>query len=75
MRRTRLHVVPDGDGWLVKPEGANGPAARTRTQEDAVRIATDMARTIKPSQVLVHRPDGTFREEHTYGDDPERYPG
>ena len=75
MRRARLHVVPSDNGWQVTSEGAQGPIAHGRTQEEAITVATQLARSQRPSQVLIHRENGRIREEHTYDKDPERYPG
>ena len=30
---------------------------------------------LDPRPTLLHKADGVIREEHTYGKDPEKYPG
>ena len=76
MSRQKLHVVRSPQGtWQVKPEGAGRPVAEGRTQDEAVRMAQQIAQSNRPSQVVIHRENGQIREEHTYGNDPERYPG
>jgi hypothetical protein len=75
MARNRLFVAPSDDGWKVKREGAERASAVTRTQTEAIKEATRLARGDKPAQVVIKRPNGEIREERTYGQDPERYPG
>lgn len=45
------------------------------TQTSAIQAARGIARAIQPSQVVVQRPDGRIRTEHTYGSDPRRTKG
>ena len=60
------HVTPHRDGgWQVKGAGNE----RATTQADAIRIATDIARTQK-SEVVIHRPNGQIRDKNSYGNDP-----
>jgi len=76
MARQRYHVTPNGSGdWQVKPSGSKVPVATAGTQGEAVAIAAGIAKVGQPSQVVIHRPNGRIREEHTYGGDPEKYPG
>ena len=76
MARTQYHVTPDGGGgWQVTVAGSGARVAGGRTQSAAELAARAIAKDAEPSQVVIHRPDGRFREEHTYGNDPEKYPG
>lgn len=64
------HVTPHRDGgWQVKGAGNERATKRTATQADAIRIATDIARTQK-SEVVIHRPNGQIRDKNSYGNDP-----
>lgn len=72
MARLRYDAVPNGTRWTIKFEGkAYGDFA---TQKAAARQAVDWAHEQgskgHDAQVYVHRPDGTFRVEWTYGNDP-----
>jgi len=69
--RTRRHVTqrPDGD-WQVKKEGGQRASAVAETKEDAVRDGIRISRNDTNSQLLIHKSDGTFQEERTYGKDP-----
>jgi hypothetical protein len=69
-KRIAIHVVPQDGQWLVKIESNDKSEARYETKPEAVRVAVEMARRSQPSQVKIHKRDGTFQEERTYGDDP-----
>jgi hypothetical protein len=55
-----------GGGWRIEGEGVR-PSGVHRTKEAAVKIARTLAKTNKPSQVLVYKKDETVRSERTYG--------
>jgi hypothetical protein len=42
---------------------------------DALAIAKTIAEANKPSQVVVHKRNGQFQTEYTYGNDPKRSKG
>jgi hypothetical protein len=71
--RNVYHVVPSGDLWLVKHNGA--VVSRHYKKEPAIDEAIRIAKTNMPSQVVIHGLDGKIQTEYTYGDDPEKYPG
>jgi hypothetical protein len=68
MARTVFHVVPNGTNWQVKSGGRvlSDHVAKQR----AVDSGREYALASKPSQLVVHRADGTIEEEFTYGGDP-----
>lgn len=68
--RTIYHVSPSGDQWKVQREGAARAARTFSTKQPAVSYARKTAKNNKPSQVKVHRQDGTIETEWTHGDDP-----
>lgn len=63
------HVLPDGDGWIVKAEGASAPSSRHVKQEDAIRAARKVAQE-QESELIIHASDGTIREKDSHGRDP-----
>jgi hypothetical protein len=63
------YVSPDGEKWKVTKQGGT-VISRHETQRAAIRAAIDEAHANPPSQVRVQRPDGEFRTEWTYGQDP-----
>ena len=69
-KRIAVHVTPSDDKWAVKIETRDRAEALYDTKDKAVDVAVEMAKRNEPSQVKIHRQDGTFQEERTYGDDP-----
>ncbi len=72
-----VHTQDDGKWHVSKVGGAN--VSRHDTKDEAVTAGRKLARELHQSgglaQVVVHREDGSFETEHTYGDDPRRTPG
>jgi hypothetical protein len=68
MARKVYRVVPAGGMWQVTHEGA--PLSTHDTKPPAVSAGQTVAQANQPSQLVVHRTDGTFEYEYTYGDDP-----
>lgn len=64
----RFFVSPDGGRWKVTQEGGT-VLSRHDTQAAAIVAGRRIARDAQ-GQLLVQRPDGTFRTEWTYGKDP-----
>jgi hypothetical protein len=54
--------------WQVRHDGSklSGHAVKT----DAVSAGQTKAKANQPSQLVVHKQDGTIEYEYTYGDDP-----
>lgn len=73
--RTVYHVLPTDNGWEGKKEGAQRTSVTGKTKAEVMTNTIIMAKNNKPSSVRVHRKDGTFEEERTYGDDPFPPPG
>ncbi|PLP98292.1 DUF2188 domain-containing protein [Cupriavidus pauculus] len=69
-----VHVVPAPDGWAV--EEARGAEGRKlyATQEDAVEVATEMARQNK-AELFIHGRDGQIRARNSFGHDPRSIRG
>lgn len=68
MARRQVHVVPGVVGWEVKEGGR--VLAHADTKDEAIQHGRAIAQAIQPSQLIVHRKDGTFESEYTYGEDP-----
>lgn len=60
------HVRPAEDGWTVSPEGASAPASTHSTKRAAVTEARRLAGEHAPSQLVIHRTDGTVQARHSY---------
>jgi hypothetical protein len=69
MAKRNQHVVPLGNGWAVKSEGAVRATVITAKQSDAITYARDIARN-NSSELIVHGRDGKIRERNSYGNDP-----
>ena len=64
------HVVPHPQGgWQVKGAGNSRATVRTETQEEARRIAREIAINQR-SEVIIHNEQGRIREKNSYGNDP-----
>lgn len=72
--RTVYHVFPNGEnGWKAENIGNKKVVVENDTKEEVVREIKERARKEEPSQVVVHKKDGTFEYESTYGDDPVKH--
>ena len=63
---TTYHVRPAQDGLTVSPEGASAPASTHSTKRAAVTEARRLAGEHAPSQLVIHRTDGTVQARHSY---------
>ena len=78
MSRKVFHSSPNGDkGWKVTSGGKT--VSTHRTQHGSERAAVNAGRRAHDvgglGQAVLHKSDGTIREERTYGKDPRRTPG
>lgn len=69
MPKKNVHVVPDGKGWSVKPEGAGKPLSKHRTQKAASEAGRKVAKQ-NQSELVIHRPNGQIRDKDSFGNDP-----
>lgn len=69
MGKKGQHVVPSGGKWSVKKDGATKASSTHRTQGEAIKAATKVAKTQK-TEVYIHGQDGRIRERNTFGNDP-----
>ena len=66
MANKNQHVVPLGNGWAVKSEGAGRATVITTKQSDAITVARDIAKN-NSSDLIVHGKNGRIRERNSYG--------
>jgi hypothetical protein len=66
--RKVYRVLPAGASWQVKHEGI--VLSTHITKQQAIESGRAVAKANAPSQLVVHRADGTIEYEWTYGDDP-----
>lgn len=68
-QRNVVRVVPSGKNhWNVTQNGQT--VSKHRKKETAVDQARGIANKQPPSQLIIHKQNGQFQTEHTYGDDP-----
>lgn len=63
------HVVPHENGWAVKGAGNSKATKLTKTQGEAIKKATEIAKNQK-SDTKIHGKDGKIRAGNSYGNDP-----
>ncbi|WP_277054991.1 DUF2188 domain-containing protein [Pseudoalteromonas marina] len=63
------HVVKHPEGWAVKGAGNSKATKVTRTQQDAIDLAEQIAKN-QQSDTKVHGRDGKIRAGNSYGNDP-----
>src|SRR3954466_5437328 len=68
-KKRDIHVVPHGDRWATKKEGAARAGSITDTQGEAISAARSQA-IRERVEVVIHRADGTIRDSDSYGNDP-----
>lgn len=66
MSRKNIHVVPQGNRWGVKPEGAKVPSSTHRTQKAAIDAGRPKAQ-LNQSELVIHRPNGQIRDKDSFG--------
>lgn len=73
MARVVYRVGPSGSIWTLKRDGVL--QSNHNLKENAVQAGRSAARAEwevykNPSQLVIHRADGTIEDESTYGNDP-----
>lgn len=65
--RKVFHLLPHEGGWQVKKANADKPEATRDTKKDALSVGRDVAKKHEPSQLVIHRADGTIQSASSYG--------
>lgn len=65
-QRLVIHVVTAEEGWKVEREGSTAPLSTHATKDEAMDAARTVAQKSTPSQIVVHRMDGTIQTNYTY---------
>jgi hypothetical protein len=68
MARKVYRVVPLGTNWQVKHDGK--VLSNHALKSLAIDAGKKAALANQPSQLVIHRADGTIETEYTYGNDP-----
>lgn len=64
--RAKLHVVANDAEWHVTAEGKDDPVERFSTKEEAVEAGRKAAQEAAPSDLTIHRLDGSVMRSHGY---------
>lgn len=64
--RAVFHVKPEGDGWVVKGDGAERASSTHGTKKEALAAGRELAHQRVPSQLVVHKSDGKVQETWSY---------
>lgn len=63
------HVTPHDDGWQVKGEGNSKATSVTRTKQEAINTAREIAKN-QGSELIIHGKDGKIQSKDSHGNDP-----
>lgn len=76
-KRTVYHSVPTKDGWKVESSGQTISKHQTQKAAEtaAIKAGHKAENQGRLGQAVLHKSDGTIREERTYGADPRRTRG
>lgn len=64
--RNVYHILPGDEGWQVKGAGDGSAVSSHSTKKEALSAARDLAHSKVPSQLVVHKSDGTIQESWSY---------
>jgi len=66
--RKKYHVTQKDDGtWQGKAQGGQRASVVADTKKEAMADTIRIAKNKPSSQVIIHKQDGEFQEERTYG--------
>jgi hypothetical protein len=66
-RTPKVYIVArDGEEWSIRAAGAAAAASVHATKRAALDAARALARDAAPSELIIHRVDGTVQSRHGY---------
>lgn len=65
-KRPVYHVKRAGEQWAVQAEGAARASSLHATKKEAVAAGRLLASGRRPSELLIHRVDGSEQDSHSY---------
>jgi hypothetical protein len=69
MAKKDYHVIPQGEGWALKREGAQRASSLHTTQTEAIAAGRQLAKQ-QQTELVIHRANGQIRDSDSYGNDP-----
>jgi len=74
--RKKYHITPNKlGGWKIKKQNSAKASKLARTKEEAIKIGKKITKSEQPSQLIIHKKDGTIQTEYTYSNDPRSSKG
>lgn len=64
-----VHIVPHGDTWAVRREGANRVSSTHDTQREAIDVGRRTAQR-EHTELVIHGRGGKIRNSNSFGSDP-----
>lgn len=64
-KKKSQHVIPIGNGWVVKAEGDSKFTLITDNKKDAVAFAREIAKN-NHADLFIHDRDGRIKESNSY---------
>jgi hypothetical protein len=68
--RTTYHITKTKNGWQGKREGGQRASVSGVTKKEVEKKTISIAKNRGCSSVIIHKGNGKFQEERTYGNDP-----
>lgn len=68
MAKKDIHIVPHGDGWASRKEGASRVGRHYDTQREALEGTRPQAKRERV-ELVTHGRDGKIRDSDSYGND------
>jgi hypothetical protein len=68
-QRTVIHLTPIFDGWAVKFDGTKSVISAHTSRTEAEKAAKELAESLLPSVVVIHKDDGQVEAELEFGEE------
>jgi hypothetical protein len=69
MAKKAIEVVPHGNQWAVKKQGAERASSLHDNKAPAVKQATQQAKSER-TELIIKKSDGTIQNKNSFGNDP-----
>lgn len=73
--RKKFHIVYNNENWVLKKQKSNKIILLDKNKEELIQRSMVLVRQMTPSQLIIHKKNGQFQEERTYGSDPTQSKG
>ncbi|HEY0960082.1 MAG TPA: DUF2188 domain-containing protein [Novosphingobium sp.] len=64
----QIHVLPHGEGWDVRKDGAGRSSKHTDNKDEAVEFARDVAKR-EGLELVIHNGNGQISQKDSFGND------